>query len=77
MMIEVTLSDRDRISGNSSTPTETDLAVRNGALLNFGSSATVSVSAVSERLDRESVRLPMSTLRPSAVDARPSINGRN
>ena len=53
-MIVVTSSDRDRISGISLTPTETDLASRNGEWLNSGSSAMTSVSLVSDRLNSES-----------------------
>ena len=75
MVIAVTLSDRDRISGTSSMSTESDLALRNCALLNVGSSATVSVWAVSERRDRESLRLPISTLRLRALEALSSMNG--
>src|SRR6202171_6063612 len=54
-----------------------DFAVRNGDLLNFGSSAMDKLSAASEPVKSERLRLPTSTLRPSAAEAFSSIVGRN
>src|SRR5258707_2703105 len=66
-----------RIRGTSSTPTLMDFAVRNGDLLNFGSSAIDRLSAASEPVKSDRLRLPTSTFRPSAAEAFSSIVGRN
>src|SRR5229473_3448346 len=60
-----------------STPTFSDLAVRKGAELNLGSSPMESASAESEPLISERLKLPSSTLRPSAAEAFSSMVGRN
>jgi len=65
----VTLRVFEKINGNISTPTLTDLAVRKGEELNLGSSPMERFSANSEPLISERLRLPSSTLRPSAAEA--------
>src|SRR5262249_6379499 len=72
----VRCSEREKIRGLISTPTFNDLAVRKGEELNFGSSAMERFPAVSEPLSSERLRLPTSTLRPSAVVSFSSIVGR-
>ncbi len=76
MTTPVTLSVFDMMRGMTSTPTLTDFAVRNGAELNFGSSAIARLSAPSEPLKSDRLRLPTSTLRPRAAEACCSISGR-
>jgi len=65
-----------KISGSISTPTFSDFALINGALLNLGSSATASWSARTppDRILR--LRFPTVTGRPSASLSRDSICGR-
>src|SRR5580698_78496 len=72
----VTLRVFDVMRGQTSTPTLNDFAVRNGAELNLGSSAMERLSAPSEPLKSERLRLPISTLRPRAAEACCSICGR-
>src|SRR6266478_4443639 len=73
----VMLSSLCRIRGSSSTPTLMDLAVRNGDLLNLGSSAMDKLSAAREPEKSERLRLRTSTLRPSAAEAFSSMVGRD
>ena len=75
MTISVTFSVFEKISGMISTPTFTDLAVRNGDLPYLGSSAIERLSAPSEPLSSDKLKLPTSTLRPSAAEAF-CLNGR-
>src|SRR5437879_1610025 len=77
MVTPVTLRVFEKISGIISTPTFNDLAVRKGEELNFGSSPMERFSAAMEPLISERLRLPSSTLRPSAAEAFSSIDGRN
>src|ERR1700730_369666 len=77
IIMRVMLRSLCKIRGSSSTPTLTDFAVRNGELLNLGSSAMDKLSAASEPLKSERLRLPTSTLRPRAAEAFSSIVGRN
>src|SRR5499425_3188184 len=72
----VTLRLLEKISGIISTPTLSDLAVRKGEGLNFGSSPMERFFAVSEPEKRERLRSPSWTLRPSASEAVCSMVGR-
>src|SRR5882672_1067117 len=73
----VTLRVLLKMRGMISTPTLNDLAVRNGDVLNLGSSPMEILSAASEPLSRERLRLPSSTFRPRACEAFSSMVGRN
>src|SRR5256885_248962 len=77
MVMPVTFNVFEKISGIISTPTFSDLAVRKGEGLNFGSSAMERFSAESEPLRSERLILPNCTLRPRAAEAFSSIVGRN
>jgi len=71
----VTLRVFEKINGNISTPDFDGLAVRKGEELNLGSSPMERFSANSEPLISERLRLPSSTLRPSAAEAFSSMWG--
>src|SRR6267378_5482593 len=76
MTILVMLSCLLKMSGISSTPTWSDFAWINGALLNFGSSAMESWSALTLPEKTPRLKLPTLTGRPSAVLRVDSICGR-
>ena len=75
-VIPVMFSCLEKISGITSTPTFSDLAVINGDLLNLGSSAIAIFSASTLPDSRERLRLPTVTWRPSASVSSDSIFGR-
>ena len=77
MVIPVTFSVLEKISGISWTPTFKDFAVRKGDGLKLGSSPIERSSAASDLLKSDSLRLPSVTLRPSAAEVFSSILGRN
>src|SRR5215472_16583765 len=77
MVTPVMFSFWEKISGNISTPTCSDLAVRKGEELNLGSSLMERFSADNEPLMSERLKSPSWTLRPSAAEAFASIVGRN
>src|SRR5579859_1948253 len=76
MVMPVTFSVLEKMSGMSSTPTPRDFAVRKGEGLNLGSSLMTRFFAVIEPERIERLRSPSSTLRPRDFDAVSSIVGR-
>ena len=65
--MERTSSRFEKISGISSTPTVRSFAVRNGEVLNFGSSAMATSLTVTPPEKIARLMLPMVTCRPSAL----------
>src|SRR5580704_17144389 len=65
------------MSGRSDTPMRTSFAVKNGAALKFGSSATLRSLATRLRENTDRRRSPNVTLRPNALLSWRSIAGRN
>ena len=77
MVISVTFTCSEKISGINSTPTFTFFAVRNGPVLNFGSSLMDKSSIPNEPPSIDKLKFPTETLRPRASEAFASIVGRN